>query len=150
MFYDYKWFFRIRDGIIQIVGDYFRAVDYLSSRSEFDITQLGLVGYSMGGVTGFIFAAIYKDVKAIVGCVAAVSEPWIYPVTPINMAQEIQASTLLLAGRSDPFISVDLTERLYNTLKVEQRKLELLDSDHWLPDDYIDRTINWITRYIVR
>ena len=148
MFYNYKWFFRFRDGMIETAGDYFRVVDYLRTRPEIDLSRLGIVGYSMGGVTGFIFAAINQDVKAIVGCVAAVSEPWIYPLTPINMAQEIQAPTLLLAGRSDPFISVDKSERLYNALNAEQKKLEMLDCDHWLPDDYIDRTVNWITNYI--
>ncbi len=70
----------------------------------------------MGGVIALIFAALNPNVKAAVGCVAAVSEPWMYPVTPTNLAQGIKAPILLLAGRSDEFFHVATRPKGYMLL----------------------------------
>jgi len=150
MYFDQKWFFRFRDGVIETVGDYFRAIDYLKSRVEVDVTRLGVVGHSMGGVIALIIAALNPNTKAAVGCVAALSEPWMYPVTPTNLAQGIKAPTLLLAGRSDEFFSVDSSQRLYASLKVKIKKLEFYDSSHRLPESNIARTVDWLRQYMAK
>lgn len=148
MYYDKKWFFRFRDGVIETVGDYFRAIDYLSSRAEIDVTRLGVVGHSMGGIIALIFAALNQNVKVAVGCVAAASEPWLFPVNPINLAQGIQAPTLLLAGRSDEFFSVESSERLLASLNAKIKKLEMFDSGHRLPESNIARTVGWLQEHM--
>lgn len=150
MIYDKKWFFRFRDGVIETVGDYFRAIDYLSSRAEIDVTRIGVVGHSMGGIIALIFAALNQNVKVAVGCVAAASEPWLFPVNPINLAQGIKAPTLLLAGRSDEFFSVDSSERLYASLKVKTKKLEFYESGHRLPESNIARAVDWLRQYMTK
>jgi dienelactone hydrolase len=93
MVYDKKWFFRIRDGVTETLGDYFRAVDYLKSRAEVDVTRIGVAGHSMGGMIALLFAALSPNVKAVVGCVVACAYPWMYPATPVNMAQGIPKAT---------------------------------------------------------
>ena len=148
MYFDKKWFFRFRDGVIETAGDYFRAIDYLSSRAEVDVTRLGVVGHSMGGVIALIFVALNPNVKSAVGCVAAASEPWLYPVNPINLAQGIQAPTLLLAGRSDEFFGLEASQHLYASLKAKIKKLELFDSGHRLPESNIARTVDWLRQYM--
>jgi len=55
-----------RDGIIQTVVDARRTVDYLETRGDIDSTKIGLVGGSMGGILGAIFAGVEPRVKAAV------------------------------------------------------------------------------------
>ena len=148
MVYDKKWFFRVRDGIMETVGDYFRAIDYLKSRPEVDITRIGVAGHSMGGVIALLVAALSPDVKAAVGCVAACAYSWMYPATPVNMAQGITAPTLLLAARSDEWFDVDSSQRLLAALKVKNKKLEFYEGGHRLPEDNISRTVDWLRQYM--
>jgi dienelactone hydrolase len=150
MVYDKKWFFRIRDGVMETVGDYFRAIDYLKSRAEVDVTRIGLAGHSMGGMIALIFAALSPNVKAAVGCVAACADSWMYPATPVNMAQGILAPTLLLAARSDEFFSIDSSERLYASLKTKDKKLEFYDGGHRLPESNVARTVEWLQQHMAR
>jgi dienelactone hydrolase len=145
---DKKWFFRFRDGVIETVGDYFRAIDYLKSRTEVDVTRLGVAGHSMGGMTALLFAALSPNVKAAVGCVAACAYSWMYPATPVNMAQGIKAPTLLLAARSDEWFDLDSTQRLYASLKVKDKRLELYDGGHRLPESNIARVVEWLQQHM--
>jgi len=55
-----------RDGVVQTVIDARRTVDYLESRGDVDSTKIGLVGGSMGGILGAIFAGVEPRVKAAV------------------------------------------------------------------------------------
>jgi dienelactone hydrolase len=148
--FDKKWVFRFRDGVIETVGDYFRAIDYLKSRVEVDVTRTGVAGHSMGGVISLIIAALRPDIKAAVGCVAACAYSWMYPATPVNLAQGISASTLLLAARSDEFFDVDSSQRLYGSLRVKDKKLEFYDGGHRLPEDNIARTVEWLKQHMAR
>jgi len=150
MVYDKKWFFRIRDGVMETVGDYFRAIDYLKSRDEVDVTRIGVAGHSMGGMIALIIAALSPNVKAAVGCVAACTDSWMYPATPVNLAQGIQAPTLLLAARSDEFFSVDSSNRLNASLKTKVKKLDFYDGGHRLPEDNLDRTVEWLKQNMSR
>ena len=150
MYFDKKWFFRFRDGVMETVGDYFRAIDYLKSRAEVDVARIGVAGHSMGGVIALIFAALSPNVKAAVGCVAACTDPWMYPATPVNMAQGILAPTLLLAARSDELFSIESSERLYRSLKAKDKKLEFYDGGHRLPESNIARTVEWLQQHMAR
>ena len=148
MYFDEKWVCRYRDGIIQTVGDYLRAVDYLSGRSEIDVQRIGVLGHSMGGVMAVLFSSLEKHVKALVASVAAYSEPWLFPLTPFNLADGVQAPTLLLAGRTDIIISIDATQKLFSSLKTDVKEMELYDSGHRLPRENINRSVGWLNEYL--
>ncbi|MBI4811312.1 MAG: alpha/beta fold hydrolase [Ignavibacteriales bacterium] len=148
MYYDYKWFYRYRDGIIQTIGDCFRAIDYLSERKEIDVQRIGVLGHSIGGAMAIIYAALDQRVKSIVASVAAFSEPWLYPITPINLAGGVQAPTLILGGRNDIVISTDTIQRLYSVIGAEVKEIELYSSGHRLPEENINRSVNWLYKYL--
>ncbi|MEW6202443.1 MAG: alpha/beta fold hydrolase [bacterium] len=53
-----------RDGIIQTVLDFRRAVDILEMRPEIDPARIGYIGASMGGVFGGVIAAVDQRIRA--------------------------------------------------------------------------------------
>jgi uncharacterized protein len=54
----------MRDAWIQTVIDLRRAVDYLSSRKEINKTQIGYLGFSMGGMFGAVLGGVEPRVAA--------------------------------------------------------------------------------------
>lgn len=56
----------LRQGFIQTVIDYRRAIDYLASRPDVDAKRIGLVGASMGAIMGAVLSGVDNRVKATV------------------------------------------------------------------------------------
>ncbi len=91
--------------------------------------------------------ALDPRIRATVACVAALSESWLYPLTPINFAPAIRERAFLaLAGRTDPLISVESTQRFFDLVQGSPKELVFFDSGHQLPVEYIDRALPWLTR----
>ncbi len=149
MYFERKWFHRFKDLVLQSTMDYRRALDYVSSRSEIDSGRIGALGYSMGGIMTFYLTALDERVAVGVACVAALSEPWLEPVAPIDFAESIQNKPfLMLAGRSDRMIPVRHSETVYSHVASQQKKLLFFDSGHRLPDEYVSDAVDWFTNHL--
>lgn len=145
MWFDGKKFSWIRDGIIQTVRDYRRALDYLGSRPEIDMNRVGVIGYSLGGMMSLYLTAFDSRPTATVACVGGVDEPWLYPIAPINLASNInRAAVLLLGGRTDAVASPAKMEALYAALPASQKRLTYFESGHRLPEAYADSATTWL------
>ncbi|HEX6053115.1 MAG TPA: SUMF1/EgtB/PvdO family nonheme iron enzyme [Gemmatimonadaceae bacterium] len=81
-----------------------RAVDYLETRSDVDMTRLAYVGFSKGSGSWLAFAAVEPRFRAVVFVGGGLDEKYV-PALPeansINFAPRISAPTLLLNGRYD-------------------------------------------------
>ena len=60
-FFDMRFF--------QYLGDYSRAIDYLTTRKDVDQTRIAYVGISWGAITGITFAAHDPRIKAVASLV---------------------------------------------------------------------------------
>jgi dienelactone hydrolase len=149
MYFEKKWFSRYRDMVVESTRDYLRALDYLSTRPEVDLTRVGVIGYSTGGLMSVYLTALEPRIRATVACVAALSDSWLYPLTATNFAAAIRnRPVLVLAGRRDPLISIESTQRFFNLIEGSPKALAFFDSGHQLPDEYIDRAVTWFTLYL--
>jgi dienelactone hydrolase len=148
MYFDYKWFYRYRDGLIQTVGDYLRAIDYICQRSEIDTQRIGVLGHSIGGAMAIMIAAIDQRIKCVVASVAAFSDSWLYPITPINLAGGVHVPTLILGGQNDVVINPDSIKRLYSAIASDIKEIELYKSGHRLPEENVSRSIQWLYKYL--
>ena len=148
MCFDKKWYYRYRDGIIQTIGDYLRAVDYLSERQSIDVNRLGVFGHSMGGGMALIYAALDKRVSAVAAAVGILTDPWMFPLSSINIAGGIKAPTLILAGSQDNLISLNTTDIFFSSIGSEVKELALYDSGHRLPEANISRSVDWFVKYL--
>jgi len=150
LYLEEKWYYRFRDGMIQTIGDYGRAIEYLSSREEIDTGRIGVIGHSMGGVMAIIYAAIDKRVKGVVASVSAYTDSWLYPLAPINLAGAIKAPTLVLAARNDNVISLEATDIFFSVLGSEIKQIELYDSGHRLPEENVGKSVEWLIEYLTK
>lgn len=148
MYFDNKWYYRYRDAIMQTIGDYSRAVDYLEERRDIDLQRIGVLGHSIGGAEACLFAAFDKRVKALVASGAAYDESWLYPIKPINIARGINAAALILGGRIDNIINIENTKKLYLSLGSQVKEIEIYESGHRLPVESVRRSVIWLDKYL--
>ena len=145
-----KWANRYRDMFVQTVVEYRRAIDYLENRPEINTTQMGVIGYSMGGQMAFILTAVEGRVKATVLCVTPPIPSLVtYPVVLANFARGFgNRPLLLLMGRSDHTYTVEEAQRFYELIQDSSKELVLYNSGHNLSMDYIPKAVTWFQKHL--
>jgi formylglycine-generating enzyme required for sulfatase activity/dienelactone hydrolase len=110
-----------------------RAVDYLETRSDLDLSKLGYVGFSLGSGGWLLLTAIEPRFRSVVLVGGGIDERYL-PALPearsFNFAPHIAAPKLLLSGRYDeehPWSSRGLP--LWRVLR-EPKRLTIVDGGH--------------------
>jgi uncharacterized protein len=98
--------------ILQTLGDYSRAIDYLSSRSDVDTDRIGYTGISLGAITGLTFVAHEPRVRAMASIVGGANLLGTLKV-------ELDPSVKKAAEQIDPF---------YHVAQIAPRPLLLLNA----------------------
>ena len=128
----------LRDMQIQWAKDFFRAVDYLETRSDIDKTKLGYYSLSMGAFFGPIPVALEPRIKVAV--FAAGGMRYLNPpeTLPPNFAPRVTVPVLLVNGKDDFSASPAELRRLYDLLgtKPPLKKAIVLEGGH-VPQDML-------------
>jgi dienelactone hydrolase len=98
--------------ILQTLGDYSRAIDYLSSRADVDTDRIGYTGISLGAITGLTFVAHEPRVRAMASIVGGANLLGTLKV-------ELDPSVKKIAEKVDPF---------YHVAQIAPRPLLLLNA----------------------
>lgn len=85
----------------QTMGDYSRAVDYLTSRPDVDQERIGYAGISLGAITGIPFVAHDSRIKAVASIVGGGNLLGMFKVP-------VSKDALAVAAQIDPFYHVGL------------------------------------------
>jgi dienelactone hydrolase len=148
MYFERAWTHRWRDLLIESIGDYRRALDYLVDDSRLDMRRVGAIGHSTGGIMAVGLAAVDDRIGAVVAVVAAVSDPWLFPITPTNLATALHAPVLVLAGSSDQLIALEDTERFYASIRAP-KELVVYQTGHLLPPENNQQAAAWFRRFLL-
>ncbi|MBS1813187.1 MAG: protein kinase [Acidobacteria bacterium] len=137
-----------RDEVIRNATDLRRGLDYLSTRTDLDLSRLAYYGYSQGAVEGLIYIAVEHRYRAMVSLANGLSPKcinWIPEANPANFASHIRIPKLLLNGRYDEVHPLKIwVEPLYQSLS-EPKQLHLYDAGHSPPLEIIVPPINqWL------
>lgn len=144
---------RWRDLVVAGVKDFSRTIDYLATRSDLAMDQIGYIGNSRGGAFGPVFLALEPRVKAAVfwipGFHRAIAMPEVHP---INFAPRMKQPVLVLNGRYDPIFPEAASQipffRSIGTPDHLKHRI-VYDSGHNLPvNDRIKETIGWFDRHL--
>src|SRR5688572_21854306 len=98
--------------IVQTLGDYSRAVDYLESRDDVDPRRIGYAGISLGAITGLTFVAHEPRIRAMASIVGGAN---VLGMIDFEWSPETRA----VAERIDPF---------YHVSRIAPRPLLLLNA----------------------
>lgn len=137
-----------REEIVENLIDQRRGLDYLETRGDIDSSSIAVYGYSQGGESGLIYAAIEKRCRLLI--IIGVGLPkaslaWIAEASPLNFAPHIRAPKLVLSGRYDeaaPF-KTDV-EPLFKLLTEPKRQV-LYEGSHTPPSEVAVPIINgWL------
>lgn len=170
-------FFRLRDGYMQTVVDYRRALDYLETRSDIDAKRITLIGVSMGALMGSVLGGVDSRIKCPVllvggadrGMMTRLSQIDVWkkiraenpkldfdeisrimaPADPLNFVDKISPRpVLMINGTKDEIVPVEANKLLQRTAK-EPKKIVWLESGHSLPrDQTLPIIFDWLKKYL--
>ena len=151
LYFGNKWWAAFRSMVVETATDYRRGLQYLEGRSELDLRRIGTVGQSMGAMTSLYLAAVDPRLDVVVAGAPALAEPWLYPLSTVNLAPAFgQKQVLLLAGTQDSLIPRRNAVLLNAAVPGDSHQLRLFDSDHRLPKEYVDLAFDWLTGRLQR
>jgi len=143
------WEYRGRDMQVQSTVEYRRAIDYLSTRSEIDITKIGVIGYSLGGMMTFQLTGVEPRIRVSVACVTPTTKQQYSAITPHNFAQGVDSRPfLMLMGRKDSYYTIDEAQQLFDLVDSPTKELVFYDSGHILPDDFVTKAVECFLQHL--
>lgn len=142
----------IHDGCL----DYRRALDWLQTRKDVDMTRVGLLGYGMGSFTGAILGGVDTRIGALALCAGGDPIITFVPQVPINLRAQIfticpslyiehiaPRPVLMLNGHGDRTVAESASKRLYDAAK-DPKEQVWYDAGHVLPQPIMDKSIAWL------
>jgi dienelactone hydrolase len=137
---------------VQEVKDFSRCIDYLQSRSDIDGKKVAFMGMSWGGNMGAIIPAVEDRIGAsvlIAGGLCGIGRPEVYDC---NYAGRVKVPTLMLNGKYDAILPLELSQRpMFELLGMpaEHKKHLLYETDHIPPRiEYVKETLAWLDKYL--
>jgi len=143
-----------RDHLIAISKDLGRALDYLETRRDIDVTRVAYHGFSLGGGLGPVLVAVEKRIQAAILVSGGFWMDRALPeADPFHFAAHIQIPTLMLSDRYDSLFSVELSQLplfdALGTAGVDKRRV-IFESGHGgMPhNEHIRETLDWLDKYL--
>ena len=141
-----------RDVTVQQMKDFFRAVDYLATRAEVDMQNLGYYSVSMGAYLAPIPLALEPRIKAAVLASGGLRWNWPPEIQPVNFAPRVTIPVLVINGLDDFNAPAAARERFIELLGTPagHKKLVLLEGGHFPHDirSLVRHTLDWFDQYL--
>ncbi len=115
------------------VIDLRRGLDYLETRTDIDMTRVGVLAPSAGSVLGLVLAAVEDRYRALVYVGAGLPASYRAinaTANPINFAAQIRAPKLVLQGRYDEDTPLRTATEPFFRLLSEPKQLTVYDGGH--------------------
>ena len=137
---------------VQWAKDFFRAVDYLETRPDIDMSKLGYYSLSMGAFFGPIPVALEPRLKVAVFSSGGLRYNYPPEIQPANFMPHVTVPVLLVNGRDDFSSTLEAQERFMELLGTppDQKKHVVLEGGH-VPNDWrasMREILNWFDRYL--
>ena len=143
-----------RDLVVQWSKDLSRTIDYVGSRSDFDINKVAYYGFSLGAADALPGVALEPRLKAAILLTGGLNR-WVErpEVEPLNFLPRIRMPALLLGGRYDfvfpPEPSQQAFFRLLGTSPPHKRHVIFENAGHVPPRmEVIREVLDWLDRYL--
>lgn len=141
-----------REHVIQWSQDLGRSLDYLQTRSDMVMDQLGYVGLSWGSAVAPMMLAIEGRIKVSVLVSGGLAPNPTQPeVDPFNFLPRVRIPTLMINVPNDYFYPLEASQKpFFQFLGSEQKDHVLLKGGHLPPmNDTARETLGWLDRFPV-
>jgi predicted Ser/Thr protein kinase len=140
-----------RDMQVAWTKDVFRAIDYLETRPDLDISRLPYYSISMGGFYGPIPVALEPRIKLAIFAAGGLRFNYPQEVQPVNFMPRVNVPVLLVNGRDDFSAPVAAQQRFIDLIGTprEHKRHVMLDGGH-IPNDFrglIREVLDWLDKY---
>lgn len=141
-----------KEHVIKWGKDYRRAIDYIESRDDMDISNLSYLGFSWGGYMSNILLAIDDRVKNSALYVAGLCfQRSKKEVEAYHYTSRITIPVLMLNGKFDQFFPLETSQiPMYKLLgtKEEDKKHYVFETGHFVPkEELIKEHLAWLKKY---
>ena len=137
---------KTREWIIKWVKDFSRSIDYLETRTDIDISNIGYYGFSLGGSMGGFIPAVEGRLKINILILAGLKGDG----TMVSYVSRIKIPTLMLNGKYDYTYPLENSVKpFYDLLSTAKKDLILYDTDHYVPqNEMIKEVLKWCDKYL--
>jgi dienelactone hydrolase len=138
---DYDTFFA------NMMSDIHVSLDYLERHPS--VSNIGMLGYSLGGMLAFGAADREPRIQTAVFCVPpALRVLNQYKASGLKKGHLGSMPWLMIMAKKDQYSSVADAKALYNTMPSAKKNLIFIDSGHVLPPSYIADAVDWFKEYL--
>ena len=142
----------IRDMQVQWGKEFRRAVDYIETRPELDISKLAYFSLSMGAYFGPIPVALEPRVKVAVFASGGLRYNAPPETQPANFMPRVKVPVLLINGKDDFSVPLAAQQRFYALLGTppEHKRHVALEGGH-VPQDMrtrVKEVLDWFDKYL--
>jgi len=128
--------------------DYRRLLQWALRQDDLDGDGWIAFGYSMGAQMSLLLAALEPGAGAVLAMVPPYVDRPYSPSAPRNHVANISRSRVMLIGaRRDPYSSIEETQQVFDALGTPDKQLVWFDSEHLLPDSYLQPAIEFLTAH---
>ncbi|HEX6559716.1 MAG TPA: dienelactone hydrolase family protein [Longimicrobiales bacterium] len=136
-----------RDMALQNTIELRRLIDYLATRPDVDVSRIGALGLSHGGMVTFYLAAIESRVRvAVAGLTPQQNIPAV--LLPLHYAPHVAVPFLLLAGTKDGWYTPEQVQKVSGLMASQHKQVVWYDVGHRLPEEYAGATVAWFREYL--
>jgi eukaryotic-like serine/threonine-protein kinase len=143
-----------RDRALRFSMDLGRTIDYLETRSDFDVTRLAFYGVSSGASNGIRMVAVEPRVKAAVLSTGGVYADEPPEVNSWNFAPRVRIPVLMVNGRDDFIFPLETNQKpLFRALGTNEpdKRHVLYEGGHRnlvTRPDLIGEILDWFDKYL--
>jgi dienelactone hydrolase len=142
-----------RDLYVHWVTDLRTSIDYLDTRADIDIEELGYFGFSFGGNTAPVVLAVEPRIDAAVLNVGGLGWARNLPeIDPFDFVPRVRTPILMINGEFDIVFPYETAQRpMFERLGTDpaDKRHYRSQSAHMVhQDELITETLNWFDRYL--
>ncbi len=140
-----------RDHFIMWIKDFRRAVEYVTTRPDFDSTRIAFFGTSWGGYMGAVVGAVEPRLRVQVLSVAGL--PYVRPlpeVDPLNFISRVRIPTLLIGSENDPYFPLETSQKPFMRLLGTRDTMHVVSPSAHNPGPELLKgaTLAWLDRFL--
>lgn len=137
--------------------NYRRVLDYLANRQDVDNQRIGLIGYSLGSITGAILGAVDDRIKAFAFCVGgdpfrpiaqatqnAKTREAIFDVSPSLFIGHISPRPIIMYNGNHDIVIVPPAAVLLQQAAQQPRQVVWYNGGHDVPQTIESKAIAWM------